>query len=212
MPRLWYPERFHVQVICHKLAERFFATDEYPLPAFAFLDGEKGQGLLDSALALPRQSFAGRYFYRTWDEKAGVLLRSLIKNHPLVDGNKRVGLATIMVFLLMNERFLLASNEELVQFAIAIAEEKNPSWRRIACWIKERGLPIITVRRTIARLKKSDPARSAELDAADRALTQWAKWAEEYRQSEARLWRECSRLGIETDIVLEIFAEEVSWP
>jgi death-on-curing protein len=208
LPRLWYPERYHVQVVCHKLAGHIFATDEWPLPAFEFLNKETGPGLLDSALALPKQSFSGRYFYRTWDEKAGVLLRSLIKNHPLFDGNKRVGLATIIIFLLMNGRYLLASNEDMVQFALNIAKDENPSWRKIGRWIKERAFPIKTVRRVISRLKKRYPERIAQLDNLDAAIAGYGTWARNYRRTENEMRRRAKQEGIDPAIVLEPLAKQ----
>lgn len=207
MPRLWYPERFHVEVVCHKLAGHIFATEEWPLPVFAFLGGAKGEGLLESALALPRQSFAGRYFYKTWDEKAGVLLRSIVKNHPLIDGNKRIGLATTIVFLLMNGRFLLARNEDMVQFAVSIADDERPSWRKIGRWIKERAIPAERMPRMIARVKQQHPERTVVLDDVTTSVTAFARWARNYRQIENEVRRECRRLGIDPAVPLEYVAE-----
>ena len=48
-------------------------------------------GLLDSALHRPTATLWGRDAYATIDEKAAALLDSLVRNHPLVDGNKRLG-------------------------------------------------------------------------------------------------------------------------
>ena len=47
--------------------------------------------LAESALMAPRASFECHEFYGTFAEKAAVLCSRLIRNHPLVDGNKRVG-------------------------------------------------------------------------------------------------------------------------
>jgi len=51
--------------------------------------------MLESALAQPRQTFSGIDLYPTLVEKAAALGFSLIKNHPFVDGNKRVGHAAL---------------------------------------------------------------------------------------------------------------------
>lgn len=57
------------------------------MPAFELLGGEgHGGALLDSALGEPRQTFGGRFLYRTIYDKAGALFRSLVKNHPLKMG------------------------------------------------------------------------------------------------------------------------------
>ena len=87
MARLWYPKREEVERLAYQLAAELFADYESSLPPFAPFEGERGGGaLLDSALALPRQTFDSRPLYRTVYDKAGVLLRSLVKNHALVDG------------------------------------------------------------------------------------------------------------------------------
>lgn len=59
-------------------------------------------GLLDSALARPRASAFGQDAYETVELKASSLLHSLINNHPLVDGNKRLAWLCTVVFLRLN--------------------------------------------------------------------------------------------------------------
>jgi hypothetical protein len=71
------------------------------------------------------------------------MLRSLVKNHPLVDGNKRVGMTVTVVFLAVNGHILVASNNEMVRFALELAGRKpDMDWREVAAWLKAR-----TVRR-----------------------------------------------------------------
>ena len=60
-------------------------------------------GLLDSALARPRTSLFGVDAYPTLDLKAGALLHSLMSNHSLVDGNKRLSWLETVVFLDLND-------------------------------------------------------------------------------------------------------------
>lgn len=62
---------------------------------------------LESALALPRQTFNKIDLYPTVIEKAAILGFSLIQNHPFLDGNKRLGHAAMEVFLLLNGMFYL---------------------------------------------------------------------------------------------------------
>ena len=64
--------------------------------------GVRDLGLLESALAQPRQSFGGTDLYPSLIEKAAALGLSMIANHPFVDGNKRVGHAAMEVFLVLN--------------------------------------------------------------------------------------------------------------
>lgn len=60
------------------------------------LAGIANQGTLESALAQPRMSFGGEELYPTIVEKASALGFSLIKNHPFIDGNKRIGHAAMV--------------------------------------------------------------------------------------------------------------------
>jgi death-on-curing protein len=69
-------------------------------------------GLLESALAQPRMSFAGSELYPSIVDKAASLGYSLIQNHPFVDGNKRTGHAAMEVFLLLNGFEIQASVDE----------------------------------------------------------------------------------------------------
>jgi death-on-curing protein len=64
------------------------------MPVFTIHGPEGDNGLL-SALALPRQRY-----YRGLLRKAAALFRSLVKNHPFIDGNKRFALAALHTFLL----------------------------------------------------------------------------------------------------------------
>ncbi len=74
-------------------------------------------------------------YYRGVFENAGALLRSMVKNHPFVDGNKRLGLTATFVFLAMNGRILVASNDELVEFARELAGTQM-KWRTVARWLR----------------------------------------------------------------------------
>jgi death-on-curing protein len=59
-------------------------------------------GLLASALAQPEASFDNKFLHATLEEMAAAYLYHIVKNHPFVDGNKRTGTATALVFLDLN--------------------------------------------------------------------------------------------------------------
>ncbi|MFK7788696.1 MAG: type II toxin-antitoxin system death-on-curing family toxin [Phycisphaeraceae bacterium] len=61
-------------------------------------DGIRDRGLLESALATPRASFGGAFVHEDVIAMAGAYLFHLCKNHPFVDGNKRVALAVMLYF------------------------------------------------------------------------------------------------------------------
>ena len=65
-------------------------------------DGIRDEGLLDSALESPFQSFIGEVLYPSVQAKAARLCYGLVKNHAMMDGNKRIGVHAMLVFLAVN--------------------------------------------------------------------------------------------------------------
>lgn len=79
-------------------------------------------GLLGSAAARPAATAFGRDAYSDLWSKAAALLQSLVKNHALVDGNKRLGWLATAVFLQLNgSDASQASNDEVYNFVMAVA-------------------------------------------------------------------------------------------
>lgn len=78
-------------------------------------------GLLDSAAHRPSASVFGRDAYPDIDAKAGTLLESIVVNHPLVDGNKRLGWLAVVVFYGLNGIDLQASDDDAYDLVIAVA-------------------------------------------------------------------------------------------
>ena len=85
-------------------------------------DGVRDEGLLDSALNLPFQSFDGEDIYKTIQTKAARLSFSLINDHPFVDGNKRIGILAMLVFLKMNGIEIICIDEELIELGLGLAD------------------------------------------------------------------------------------------
>ncbi len=79
-------------------------------------------GMLEAALARPQATVFGADAYPTIHEKAAALLHSLAKNHPLVDGNKRLAWAATIVFLYVNGHDVVAGDDEAYDFVIAVAD------------------------------------------------------------------------------------------
>lgn len=78
-------------------------------------------GLLDSAVARPRSSAFGTDAYPTVQLKAAALLLSLVRNHPLVDGNKRLAWLATVVFLDLNDVAVGLSDEDAFALVMAAA-------------------------------------------------------------------------------------------
>ncbi|HVZ65391.1 MAG TPA: type II toxin-antitoxin system death-on-curing family toxin [Lacunisphaera sp.] len=65
-------------------------------------DGLRDEALLESAVAAPQATFGGESVYASLEEIAAAYLFYLCRNHPFVDGNKRVALGACLVFLRLN--------------------------------------------------------------------------------------------------------------
>jgi death-on-curing protein len=78
-------------------------------------------GLLESASARPQSTAFGDDAYPSIHGKAAALLHSLARNHPLVDGNKRLALAATIAFYGMNGLRLTLSNDEAYELVMAVA-------------------------------------------------------------------------------------------
>ena len=88
---------------------------------FGGIDGIRDEGLLESALAAPFQTFGGEPVYPSLQAKAAQLGFGLIRNHPFVDGNKRIGAHTMLVFLAVNGIELRYEKQELIDIVLSVA-------------------------------------------------------------------------------------------
>lgn len=81
----------------------------------------RDHGLLGSALARPQATVHGKDAYPSIHDKAAALLHSLARYHALVDGNKRLALATTLAFLGINGARLTLDNDEAYALVVGIA-------------------------------------------------------------------------------------------
>jgi len=81
-------------------------------------------GLLDSTAARPRSSAFGTDAYPTLARKAAALLHSLVRNHALVDGNKRIAWLSTVVFLDLNGEQVTLTDDEAFHLVMQAAEGK----------------------------------------------------------------------------------------
>ena len=85
------------------------------------MDGLRDEGLLESAINTPLQTFAGQELYPTVLEKAARLGYGLIHNHPFLDGNKRIGAHAMLVFLDINNITLSYEDDDLIAAILRVA-------------------------------------------------------------------------------------------
>lgn len=84
--------------------------------------GVRDYNLLESAIETPFQVFAGEELYPTIQEKGTRLGYGLIKNHCMVDGNKRIGAHAMLVFFELNGIKLKYTQKELYEMILAVAD------------------------------------------------------------------------------------------
>lgn len=85
-------------------------------------DGVRDMGLLESALETPFQTFGGKDLYPALIQKAARLGHSLVSNHPFVDGNKRIGIHIMLVFLAINGVEIECTQQELIDVGLSLAD------------------------------------------------------------------------------------------
>ncbi len=98
-------------------------------------------GLLESASARPRSTAFGEDAYPSIHRKAAALLHSIARNHPLVDGSKRLALAATIAFYGLNGFRLTMSNDEAYEVVMAVAAGELDDVERIAERLEPRTAP-----------------------------------------------------------------------
>lgn len=132
--RLWYPEPWHLVTTAYEVADLLFPGYDPAVTATSVEGRVRDWTLLESAVYGPRQPY-----YPRLPRKAAALMRSLIKNHPFVDGNKRVGVAGTFLFLAMNDRWLAATNADMIEIALTVAgTHGDPGINGIEAWLRPR--------------------------------------------------------------------------
>jgi death-on-curing protein len=104
-----------VEYTAFRLARETLSFNE-PIPDFSTRYPHK----LESCIAMPFQTFSGRSMYKGLIGKASILLYLMIKNHPFLNGNKRIAMTTLFVFLHKNGKWLKVDAQELYNFTIWI--------------------------------------------------------------------------------------------
>ena len=115
------------------LRETVLGLHEQVLAAFGGASGVRDEGLLDSALARPENLFA--YGEPTLFELVASYGFGLVKNHPFVDGNKRIGFAVAALFIELNGHRFVASEADVVVRTLGLAAGQIRE-SEYAAWLK----------------------------------------------------------------------------
>lgn len=124
-----------IEYTAFQLAQELMSYNE-PIPDFT----SRFPNILESCLATPFQKFAKKDLYSGFISKAAVLFYLMIKNHPFQNGNKRIAMTALFVFLYKNQKWLKVDNQELYNFAVWVAQSparlKNETVKAIEKFLK----------------------------------------------------------------------------
>ena len=101
--------------------EQILLMHEQLIVRYGGTHGVRDEGLLDSALNAPFQSFGEHEFFPTVLDKAVRLCFGLVKNHPFHDGNKRIGALTLLTTLDLNHISIRTNSSELSDVILRLA-------------------------------------------------------------------------------------------
>ena len=98
------------------------------------LDGLRDIGLLESAIASANNAFADVEQYPTVEEKSARLAFAIVNNHSFLDGNKRIGILTMLMTLKLNNVKITYTQQELIDLGLSIADG-TLKYKSILEWI-----------------------------------------------------------------------------
>jgi death-on-curing protein len=119
--------------------ERVLRTHLSLIERYGGAPGVRDAGLLHSAIAMPQASFGGELLHKDLFEMAAAYLFHIVQNHPFIDGNKRTGAATAIIFLDMNGIQIEADEGGLVDLTLRVARA-DAGKQEIAEFFRSRAL------------------------------------------------------------------------
>ena len=108
----------------HLTVERVREIHQQVINRFGGSDGLRDHSLLESAISAPQATFGGESLYEDMVEIAAAYLFYLCRNHPFIDGNKRVALGACIVFLKINNFKPKADGPEWESFTLNLAASR----------------------------------------------------------------------------------------
>jgi death-on-curing family protein len=121
-----------VEYLAFRLAKEHLCFDE-PIPDFS----TRFPNILESCLLTPFQKFSRKSLYPSLAAKAGILFYLMIKNHPFQNGNKRIAITTLLVFLHKNSKWLKVDNQNLYNFTLWVAQSPAELKKQVVMGIEK---------------------------------------------------------------------------
>lgn len=109
-----------VEYLAFRLAQEHLTFNE-PIPDFS----TRYPNILESCVITPFQKFSGKALYPSLVARAAILFYLMIKNHPFQNGNKRIAITTLLLFLLQNRKWLSVDTQELYNFTVWVAQSPS---------------------------------------------------------------------------------------
>lgn len=108
------------EFLCFDFTREYLTYNE-PIPDYS----TRNNSLLESSLGSSRQTFNGKLLYPTLIDQATILFYSLIKNHPFRNGNKRIAVMSLLVFLTLNKKWIRIPPLDLYKIARYVSESST---------------------------------------------------------------------------------------
>lgn len=116
--------------------DQVLAIHDAAIARFGGLPGVRDEGLLDSALAQPWQTFGGRDLYEGDVAKACRLCYGVIRDHPFTDGNKRTGAALLGASLRLCGHYFRPRHDDFLRAMLAVADG-SMSYEKLVEWVEK---------------------------------------------------------------------------
>ncbi len=117
--------------------DQILAVHQAQIQRFGGSAGVRDKGALEAALARPAMTFGGEDLYPDIPSKAAALMHSLVMNHPFVDGNKRVGVSAVELFVTANGWELPVGDSDLEELTLTVARGELDV-EPLAIWFRQR--------------------------------------------------------------------------
>lgn len=121
-----------IKYLAHRLAVNTMDYNE-PIPEFE----TRYPNVLESCVATPFQKFDRKSLYKGIEGKGAILFYLLIKNHPFQNGNKRIAVTSLLVFLYKNDKWLKVDNIELYNLAVWVAQSSPLAREQVIIFISK---------------------------------------------------------------------------
>lgn len=119
-----------IEYIAHRLAVDTMSWNE-PISTF----DTRYPNILESCILTPFKKFDKKFLYSGLGEKAAILFYLLIKNHPFQNGNKRIAVTTLLVFLFLNGKWLKVDKQKLHNTSTWVAQSPSEAKEEVIAYV-----------------------------------------------------------------------------